>query len=140
METIKLSSKGQVVLPKAIRLARNLTTGTEFLVEDTPAGILLRPLKPFGATSADEVFACLRYKGKEKSVDAMDQAVLAAAKRRRSFPSPRRSLFGKWYQDGMDFADAMHLAFSEEAESFATFDEKLVRRARQIEAISVRVP
>ena len=46
----------------------------------------------------------------------------------------------KWYQDGMDFAGAMHLAFSEEAESFATFDEKLVRRARQIEAISVRVP
>jgi len=83
METIKLSSKGQVVLPKAIRLARNLTTGTEFLVEDTPAGILLRPLKPFGATSVDEVFACLRYKGKAKSVGEIDQAVLAEAKRRR---------------------------------------------------------
>jgi len=83
METTKLSSKGQIVLPRAIRLARNLTTGTEFLVEDTPAGILLRPLKPFAATTVDEVFACLRYKGKAKSLDEMDAAVLAEAKRRR---------------------------------------------------------
>jgi hypothetical protein len=46
----------------------------------------------------------------------------------------------KWYEDGTDLADAMHLAFSEDAEYFATFNEKLVRRAQQIENISVRVP
>ena len=34
METTKLSSKGQIVLPKSIRNARNLLPGTEFSVED----------------------------------------------------------------------------------------------------------
>jgi len=46
----------------------------------------------------------------------------------------------KWYEGGMDFADALHLVLSGQAESFASFDEKLVRRTRQIEGISVRVP
>jgi len=35
-----------------------------------------------------------------------------------------------WYKDGMDFADALHLAASEN--SFVTFDEKMVKKASQI--------
>ena len=30
-----------------------------------------------------------------------------------------------WYDDGMDFADALHLASSRDAETFTTFDRKL---------------
>lgn len=33
------------------------------------------------------------------------------------------------YREGLDFADALHLAFSTDAEAFATFDTKLRRRA-----------
>ena len=36
-----------------------------------------------------------------------------------------------WCAAGLDFADALHVAFSGTAESFATFDDKLVRRAKK---------
>lgn len=37
-----------------------------------------------------------------------------------------------WYGRGLDFADALHLAGVAAAESFATFDRKLARRAAKI--------
>lgn len=37
-----------------------------------------------------------------------------------------------WHRDGMDFADALHLASSREARRFLTFDRALVRRARDL--------
>ncbi len=33
----------------------------------------------------------------------------------------------EWHQNGMDFADALHLALSEEAEAFITFDKRLIK-------------
>lgn len=41
----------------------------------------------------------------------------------------------EWYLAGMDFADALHLALSGEASSFATFDRKLATRAAKVEAL-----
>jgi predicted nucleic-acid-binding protein len=35
----------------------------------------------------------------------------------------------QWYQQGMDFADALHLASSFDAEKFASFDKKLLKKA-----------
>ena len=49
METTRLSSKGQLVLPKSIRDADNWSEGTEFLVERVADGVLLRPLRPVPA-------------------------------------------------------------------------------------------
>jgi len=37
-----------------------------------------------------------------------------------------------WYDGGLDFADALHLASSGPAGKFATFDEALVRRAKAL--------
>jgi predicted nucleic-acid-binding protein len=37
-----------------------------------------------------------------------------------------------WFDGGLDFADALHLASSEGADAFATFDRALQRRARAI--------
>jgi predicted nucleic-acid-binding protein len=37
-----------------------------------------------------------------------------------------------WYDGGLDFADALHLASSGPAVKFATFDEPLVRRAKSL--------
>jgi len=48
-----------------------------------PAGILLRPLKPFAITSLEQVFGCLRYTDEAKTVEQMHEAVLAEANRRR---------------------------------------------------------
>jgi AbrB family looped-hinge helix DNA binding protein len=47
METTRLSTKGQIVLPKEIRVSRAWSPGTEFTIEETGDGILLRPLPVF---------------------------------------------------------------------------------------------
>jgi predicted nucleic-acid-binding protein len=39
---------------------------------------------------------------------------------------------------GLDFADALHLAQSGEAEAFVTFDKRLVRRAKAVVGTPVR--
>lgn len=44
------------------------------------------------------------------------------------------------YDAGLDFADALHLAFASEAESFATFDRRLARRARGIASAKIIAP
>jgi predicted nucleic acid-binding protein len=37
-----------------------------------------------------------------------------------------------WYERGLDFADALHLALAHDAEALATFDAKLARRAARL--------
>ncbi|MGV6876249.1 AbrB/MazE/SpoVT family DNA-binding domain-containing protein [Pseudochelatococcus sp. B33] len=79
-----VSTKGQVILPKAIRQRRAWEAGTQLVVEETPEGVLLRPAPSFPETRPDEVFGSLAYKGEPKSIEDMDAAVLAEAKRRHA--------------------------------------------------------
>jgi predicted nucleic-acid-binding protein len=37
-----------------------------------------------------------------------------------------------WHAEGMDFADALHVASSSDVASFATFDRKLVNKAERL--------
>lgn len=75
METTRLSTKGRIVLPKAIRTSRAWGPGTEFTVEETGDGIVLRPADHFLETDLDQVAGCLRSKRKSKTVAQMDAAV-----------------------------------------------------------------
>jgi AbrB family looped-hinge helix DNA binding protein len=75
MKTTKVSSKGQVVLPKSVRDARSWKPGTRFEVEEVSQGILLRPLRPFPSTNFDEVFGCLKYNGRAKTLRQMEKAI-----------------------------------------------------------------
>ena len=84
METTKLSSKGQVVIPKQMRDAHGWQAGTEFTVEATPAGLLLKPRKKgnFKRTTIEEVIGCVDYKGPPRTLEEMDAAIVAEAVRR----------------------------------------------------------
>jgi AbrB family looped-hinge helix DNA binding protein len=82
VETTRLSSKGQVVLPKAVRDAYGWTEGTEFVVEDSARGVLLRPKKAFAATMPAEVFGRLKYAGTPKALEEMDAGVRQAVRKR----------------------------------------------------------
>jgi predicted nucleic-acid-binding protein len=42
-----------------------------------------------------------------------------------------------WFAAGMDFADALHLASSEHAEEFVTFDRKLAAKASKLTSTKV---
>ena len=77
-----VSSKGQVILPKAIRDKRRWAPGTRLTVEDTPDGVLLRASPPFPPTTIDEVCGMLKYDGPALTIEEMDAAVTREARRR----------------------------------------------------------
>ena len=79
-EIIKLSSKGQIVIPKAIRAAYQWEVGQKLELIDTGDGILLRPEKPFPQTSIEAVAGILKYTGKPKSLEDMEAAIKKGAK------------------------------------------------------------
>ena len=80
--TTIVSTKGQVILPKAIRLHRRWDAGTRLLVEETAEGVLLRAAPDFPVTEPTDVFASLAYAGKPKSIEEMDAGIIAEARRR----------------------------------------------------------
>lgn len=83
-ERTRLSSKGQVVLPKSVRADRNWGPGTEFVVETTTDGVLLRPVRPNPVGSARELLGCTGYRGPARSLEQMRQAVAQGVKERHA--------------------------------------------------------
>jgi len=71
----RLSTKGQIVLPKNIRASRAWAPGTEFIVAETADGILLRPAGRFPTTDLDDVAGCLRSRRKAKTSAQMRGAI-----------------------------------------------------------------
>jgi AbrB family looped-hinge helix DNA binding protein len=82
--TTILSTKGQVILPKAIREQRRWEAGTRLVVEDTADGVLLRAAPVFAPTRGEDVFASLPYAGPPKTLADMEAGVAAEAKRRHA--------------------------------------------------------
>lgn len=81
METTRLSSKGQVIIPKAVRSAHQWGVGLELEVIDTSDGVLLRPKTLFEESSLEQVAGALKYVGKTKSQDEINTAMKKAARR-----------------------------------------------------------
>ena len=83
METTRLSSKGQLVLPKAIRDAGDWVEGTEFIVERVAQGVLLRPVRVLPATRLEDVVGCAGFHGSARSLADMAKAIGKGVKARR---------------------------------------------------------
>ena len=45
-----------------------------------------------------------------------------------------------WHKQGLDFADAFHLANSQQCETFFTFDKKMIKTAKSIDGCNVLAP
>jgi predicted nucleic acid-binding protein len=45
-----------------------------------------------------------------------------------------------WHEQGLDFADALHLASSGSLTELITFDSKFIKRAKGLSACHVRLP
>jgi len=75
MNTTKLSSKGQVIIPKPLRTAHHWEAGQELVVVNLADGILLKPKTPFPETNINDVASCLNYKDRAKTLDEMEQAI-----------------------------------------------------------------
>lgn len=93
MQHTTLSSKGQVIIPKALRVARQWGPGTQLEVHDTPEGILLRPSAPGTKVALSEGLAAIRrhlaYTGPSVTVEEMHAEVLRQAAAQRLPQSTR---------------------------------------------------
>jgi AbrB family looped-hinge helix DNA binding protein len=63
VETTRLSTKGQVIIPKSLREALHWRPGQELEVIETSEGLLLRPKAPFKPTRLEDVAGMLKYDG-----------------------------------------------------------------------------
>jgi AbrB family looped-hinge helix DNA binding protein len=83
MQHTTLSSKGQVIIPKTLRVALQWGPGTQLEVHDTPAGVLLRPSAPGTKVALSEGLAAIRhrlaYSGPTVTVEEMNAEVLRQA-------------------------------------------------------------
>jgi AbrB family looped-hinge helix DNA binding protein len=82
--TTTVSTKGQVILPKAIRQRKHWEPGTRLVVEDTPEGVLLKAAPVFTPTRPEDVAGMLAYRGRPRTIEEMDSAITAEVKRRRA--------------------------------------------------------
>lgn len=67
MQTVKLSTKGQFVIPNEIRKSHHLTVGTEFAISFVGDEIRLTPLPMFPVTTVDDAAGLLVKRGAKKS-------------------------------------------------------------------------
>ena len=121
--TIRLSHKSQIVIPKQVRAARGWEPGLEFIVENTGDGIKLKPMSPYSETKVEIGFQKLigLPNVRIEDPDSIYQAI-------------------SWYENKLDFADALHLASSRRCVSFATFDSSLIKKAQQISSLKMVKP
>ncbi len=79
MPTAQFSTKGQIVIPKAIRDRHAFVEGQTVEVVDTPAGVLLRLPGPRKPDAFGDVLARVRarntYQGPPVSIADMNQAI-----------------------------------------------------------------
>ena len=79
MEFVALSSKGQFVLPKAIRDRHHWQAGTRLVVIDRGDEVVIKVAEPFAPTSFESPDVASVYTGKCLSLADMDRAVAAEA-------------------------------------------------------------
>ena len=79
----RLSTKGQLIIPKEIRERHGWIAGTELLVEDRGDLVVLRRAQDVPATTLEELAGCLGYKGPVRSLEDMQAAIARGARERR---------------------------------------------------------
>jgi AbrB family looped-hinge helix DNA binding protein len=79
-----VSTKGQIILPKAIRHRRHWEPGTKLTVEETPDGVLLKAAPLFPPTRYEDVYGSLQYKGKPKTLEEMEAGIANEVRRRHA--------------------------------------------------------
>jgi AbrB family looped-hinge helix DNA binding protein len=71
----RVSTKGQVILPKAVRDRHGWKAGTVLEIEDGPNGVTLKPARLFPPTRLEDVVGMLEYNGPPISIEDMHKAI-----------------------------------------------------------------
>ena len=77
MALTRLSTKGQVVLPKEIRESLGLAPGAELEVEVLDGSVVLRPIR---RTTVDDILGMLAWSGPARTIEEMEAAIALGAR------------------------------------------------------------
>jgi AbrB family looped-hinge helix DNA binding protein len=80
MDTVRVSSKGQIVIPKAIRESRHIKAGTEFVISAVGDELRLTPAPTYEKTSIKAAAGILqrpgrKYLGEEETKRAIGRMI-----------------------------------------------------------------
>ena len=81
--TTRLSTKGQLILPKELRERHQWKAGTEFEVFEKGNDLVLRPVDRLPETTLDEIVGCIKYDGPPRSLREMEEAIEREARKHR---------------------------------------------------------
>ncbi|HWM90483.1 MAG TPA: AbrB/MazE/SpoVT family DNA-binding domain-containing protein [Thermoanaerobaculia bacterium] len=81
--SVRLSTKGLLVVPKEIRQRHGWTEGMELVLEDRGDSILVRPARQLPETAHEDLVGCTGYRGPAKTLAEMEAAIAMGARRRR---------------------------------------------------------
>lgn len=84
METSKVSSKWQVVIPRAVRKTERIRVGSEVTFERTAEGILLRPVGAGHRLTAEQGYGVIETRRRPADDADIREAVRAAAAAKES--------------------------------------------------------
>lgn len=87
MDTVTLSSKGQLVIPKAVREHLGARAGSVFAVRYADGEIHLKPVEPAPPTTLDEVAGFLARPGRKPLSQAQTRATIQAKLKARNAPA-----------------------------------------------------
>lgn len=77
MQTVKLSTKGQFVIPNEIRKSHHLAAGTEFAISFVGDEIRLTPLPMFPVSTVDKAAGLLAKRGAKKTDEQTTRSNIA---------------------------------------------------------------
>ena len=79
MASTKLSTKGQLIIPKDVRDRHGWSAGTELIVEDLGHAVVIRSPDAVRPTTLKDVLGCLRYTGRPRTLAEMEKAIAEGA-------------------------------------------------------------
>jgi AbrB family looped-hinge helix DNA binding protein len=80
---VRLSTKGQLVVPKELRRRHGWTEGMELVFEDEGDHVILRSTRRFPKTTLEDLVGCTGYKGPAKSLEEMEAGIAQGAREHR---------------------------------------------------------
>ncbi len=81
--TSRLSTKGQLIIPKQVRERHGWRTGTELEIEDRDDCVVVRLADTAPETTLEELFGCTGYDGPQQSLGDMEAAIAKGARESR---------------------------------------------------------
>ena len=83
MSVTKVSTKGQVVIPKEVRDRMGWQPGTSLEIQVGRDRVVLRQIGRVPRTTVEDLRGCLKYDGPPRSIEEMDEGVARGARERR---------------------------------------------------------